>query len=1286
MTLRTRTLVALFVVLPNADLAAAPSATAVRAEGALELDGSLDEPAWAQAAWSSGFRDASNASTNAGVAAVQTRFKVLFDASALMVGVECDEPNPAGIVAQATAHDGNVWADDCVEVFFDPAGEGRYYHHFVVNSRGAWYDDYSADYGLVHGKLWDCAIETAAVVQTEARRWSVEVRIPFAGLQLPDEPASTWRWNVAHERYAGGAQELSSWSPLKGNFHQPRLFGTLGGIEVDFDPFALRLGPPGATISGAGSGIRQVQISLPVEESGGRPRKLAGSLELFGQPATRVTSEPLDLPAGAKGEVTFPALQVRDSLADALCLVALRDAESGSLLRSAVIGISTEYRPLTLTVLRPVYRNCIFATESLKQLEFRIALADDIAPRTVSLRYGLRADGGKEAGRGSAKPDALSGGLSLDVARLPVGRYVLSAEAVDADGKAIATAEETIRKLPPPPAGNEVRIDEHRRILVNGKPWLGIGWYGNIPTEDPRADVVALQNVQTPVVITYPDAAPIRDAFNQHGVYSIASMENGRLLYTFELWKQKDSPIPDELKRLSAPSEEMKGYVRKLIEAVRGEPGLVGYYIADEPEINEARSDYLEALYKLLAEEDPYHPVVVTNDTLDGIITHGYKCADILNPDPYSPEFDYVPNFCKRVLQVASRGKATMVTLWHSSSQAHTTADYGTAPPYPYRVFRNQYLSSICYGAVGFTAYTTSFFMPEVEYRYGLPYVWRELRFLEKAVLSPPPAEELRVESTAEMGRWIRDVDGRVYLIVTNHKPGDRRARISHPLLAKLSRLAVVSENREVEVKGGAFSDEFKEGDAHVYTTDPAGVGFATTEEVTAELADREKATVKEGNLLHWRRGTRAAASPGYYAPWFDQYYYYAVNGITDDLGWYCSHWDGKSAWLELTLKQPSPIGRVVIYSPNLADYELQLTGPDGSKRVARIAGNERSPIEHTFRPAPTCLKLRLTAFAARPGAKPDRPLVSEIEAYAEPGAGEVTPLIEAAAPEPAPAIPFRLEGEPNALWADDFTQFEFAEKYNWDGKDTKWVLNPTDLRARPRPGGGVALASTAAVGYAGMSHLFPYDPACRFFQVKLSGIEGEGYRFASVSFGDSSGKPGYRGAVNTNRPGIYTVDTYAIHPSYADGSARGCFVVVGAAGSAKERAGPEFTFDWLRLVRRPTDGLVVTMADGSPLPEELKQGDELLLYLDLAERATDATVEVMTGSAYSPLAVNGEPYVQLVKAGQGDGREWAAKVKLGADTGTFDQKANGYPTVFRARISGGAIGETYASAFVSFR
>jgi hypothetical protein len=211
------------------------------------------------------------------------------------------------------------------------------------------------------------------------------------------------------------------------------------------------------------------------------------------------------------------------------------------------------------------------------------------------------------------------------------------------------------------------------------------------------------------------------------------------------------------------------------------------------------------------------------------------------------------------------------------------------------------------------------------------------------------------------------------------------------------------------------------------------------------------------------------------------------------------------------------------------------------------------------------------------------------------------------------------------------------------------------------------------------MSHILPYDAAYRFFQVKIGAIEGKGYRFVNVNFGSSSGAPGYRPSINTSRPGIYTVDTHYIHDSFRTGTAKDCFVTtyLGAI---------QCTFDWMRLVRRPLDGLAVTRADGSPLPGTLKQGDELLFQLVLERPATDAVVDVMVDSMYSPLQINGEPYVQLAKVGVKDGREWAGRVKLGPGTGKFDQAKAGYPVVFRAVLSGGDLRETFATACVDFQ
>ncbi len=1263
-------------------------------EGDIAIDGNLGDAAWTKAEWQTDFVSASAAAEAAGdpqPVPVQTRFKVLYDQDAVYVGIECDEPAIEKLKASYGGHDQDVYVDDCVEVFLDPAGDGRYYHHFAINSRGAWFDDYGADYGLVHVKLWDIPLQTGASVDTAAKVWRVEVRVPLAGLQLKADAGSVWLWNVTRERYTGGTQELSTWTPLKGNFHQPQLYGKLNGMPADYSRFAVTLGEPKVTVSGGAGTTSDVELAVPVTNDSQETRTLQVAAELFLQPATAVQAEAVELAPGVTETIALPALKVARDQTGAPVQVTVTDTVTGVPAKIVVKRPDTEYRPLTVDILQPVYRNCIYATESVSAIVFRARLAPDVAGRAQRVTYSLLTEAGGQALPGAAGEVTLAqlgGDLTLPAQDLPEGRYTLAVRAVDAAGQTVAETATIIRKLPPAP-GVEVRVDDKGNVLVNGEPRMFIGWYGDVPTDDPRPEVIALQDLQTPVV-TGPkpeEIAAIHQRFAERGIYSIVSIEPGRLYYAFELWRQPGNTVPEEIKKLSAPSEECVGYLRQLTEALRSEPGVLGYYLADEPEINDARSDYLEAVYRLMQELDPYRPVMITNDTLDGIVTHGYKACDILSPDPYSPAWEYVPNFLKRCHEVRRRGQAIMLTPWTASGQTHFNVEYGTAPPYRYEVMRHQHLVALAMGAKGFTGYTSAFFLPEPRLRYGLPRIWSEIRFLEPAAANPqaPP----QVQADSEMIAWAGEAGGNAYLIVANLKAGERTATVSHPLLADVNQLFVVSEGREVAVRDGDFTDHFVEGAVHVYTTDPEGRKLPTTAEVLAEIARAEAEATRPGNLLHVSRGVRARASTGHYAPWFEQYYYYAINGIPDDLGWNLSHTDQPS-WLELTLPREESVGRVVIYTPNLKDYDLLLQAADGTVQVAEVRGNDLPLVETRFaEPVPT-LKLRVLARASTEGPGTARAIVREIEAYADPGEGPTTPLRrqESSTQAPTLVLPAETAGEP-VLWREDFRAFEFNEQLYFDDRDTKWVLKPAALQMQPRPEGGAVVRCVSAEGWGGMSRFIPYDPAYRYLQASISDITGEGYKWALLNIGDSSGKPGFRSGIHTNRPSIYTLDTHYVNPAFAEGTMKRAYLTLSTAGSTRKEdgsvtPGPAITFDWLQLVRRPVDGLAVTLADGSPLPEVLKQGHELVFRLFLQEPALDATLEVSGNHTYSPIPINGQSSLQLVRMGAGDGREWGAQVKLGEGTGTFDG-TQGYPVFFRAVITGGAIKDTYAVAAVKF-
>ena len=965
-----------------------PWARARQVTGPIIVDGKLDEPIWAKGPWNSCFSVVSAEPVEKGQARVQTRFKVLHDDEALYVGVACDEPDLDGLKANASFHDGAVWGDDCIELFFDPGKVGRYYHHLIINSQGTVFDAYAADFGLVHGKLWNCAFESKGATDTARKQWALEVRIPFASMKLGEKPGNAWLFNLTRERYAGGKQELSSWTTFaKGGFHNPKRFGTLVGLQVDFSRFRLAVGEPQVSIARDAGGVRTMEMTVRVTNETGRPIEVVASASHFGKPKTRVRAEPVKLAAGGKAEIALPRLAVRAALKRSHVLLSFTDPSGRHVYTNLVKDLSVEYRPIAIELLRPAYRHNIYATEKLTDLEFRLRLIPDTRRPGNTVSYALADAGGKVVGQGEARAEAAAKTVTLGVADLPFGTYRLAASVRDANGKALHATATAIRKLPPPKAGTEVRIDEHRNVLIDGKPFLGIGWYGGVSTDDPRPGVVALQNLETPKVIAMepePKLDACRERFARYGIRSIVDISNGRIYYSFNLWRadrrELGKQIQGEIKERSAPSPQMADMMTRLIHAVKGEPWLLGYYISDEPEIHNFRSDYLENQYKLAAQLDPYHPVLVTNDTIDGIVTHGVKVADILGPDPYRPDYDYVPNFLRKVLEVGRRGKATFVTLWHSAGDTHFAREYGTARPYPYRVFRNQYLASVAYGVKGFVAYTSAFFLPEPDYYVGLPCVWRELRFLEQAMMAPEPAEPLTVEAPTDMGTWVRKVGGHLYLVVVNHKPGAKDARVASPLLLGVGKLLVASEGREVAVANGCFADHFQEGAARIYTTNPEAARLKTTRAVEAEIEAAKKGAARPGNLLHLSRGVHLRAAKGFYAPWFHQYFYYAVNGVTIDKGWTVHSGANTPSWLEILLPDEAEIARFVLYTPNFRDYTIEAWDADRWVKVVDVKGNTQTRVEHVLEKKVTCIKIRVTVTAAREG----RPALSEIEAYAK--------------------------------------------------------------------------------------------------------------------------------------------------------------------------------------------------------------------------------------------------------------------------------------------------------------
>ncbi len=232
-----------------------------------EIDGTVGRQEWGQAAVLSEFV------TLGGESRVQlpTTVYVGYTEQALYVGATLFDPNPQQLRREVTQRDGEVWRDDCLELFVDTAGQRQNYAHLAVNALGTKYDSY--DRVVTEDFQW----EAAATIHDNG--WSVEIQLPFAN-QVAPQPGDEWIVEVA--RNAARADVLSSWGCHNKSFYEPENFGTLifGGrpcrVTID-DLGAMWLGQNNAFIS-----VRPL-YELPAAEESESPQTTKLNVRVMGR-------------------------------------------------------------------------------------------------------------------------------------------------------------------------------------------------------------------------------------------------------------------------------------------------------------------------------------------------------------------------------------------------------------------------------------------------------------------------------------------------------------------------------------------------------------------------------------------------------------------------------------------------------------------------------------------------------------------------------------------------------------------------------------------------------------------------------------------------------------------------------------------------------------------------------------------------------------------------------------------------------------------------------------------
>ena len=199
-------------------LAESQTIEAIKFHTSPTIDGKLDDECWQRVPAVDAFKIAELET------AVPNKTEVFlgYDDEALYIGFHCAQEE-ASIIANQTRRDGSFQYEDHVAVYLDTHHDRRRSYCFAVNLLGIQRDEKQGDLG------WDGEWFAAAMV--EASMWSVEMKIPFDMLDLPQSEKQTWGLNLVRRHQSH--DRTSIWADTGVNVSDANQFGTLTNLEFN---------------------------------------------------------------------------------------------------------------------------------------------------------------------------------------------------------------------------------------------------------------------------------------------------------------------------------------------------------------------------------------------------------------------------------------------------------------------------------------------------------------------------------------------------------------------------------------------------------------------------------------------------------------------------------------------------------------------------------------------------------------------------------------------------------------------------------------------------------------------------------------------------------------------------------------------------------------------------------------------------------------------------------------------------------------------------------------------
>ena len=773
------------------------------------LEGLRGDPAGAAAAdvpWQTGFVRVKSDKPATG----STRFKVFHDGDWLYVAVDCEEPENAARLSalQRRNHDNVMIArEECIEINLSPGVAGDTFYKIVVRPTGdvADYlcvDDNTGNEAYVCDAKWQSGA-TAKTAVSE-RGWTAEVAIPVGPLYKGVADACqkggakgdfVGLFSIGRTRLPGKRAEWSIWPASAKGFCYPKSFAKAAVLGIDPLRHAWELNLNSADTAPAAGALAVTAKATAVNRTGdyrlaearaylvdvNGKTVASGAAPASGMPSDRLQPVSITLGGAKKGLATLH--------------FELYSAE-GRLEAQTISEVVVEYEPIKIVLAKPCYRDCVFDSMKLNEIEGVVILEEGVGrPLAVTL-----------SGEGTDEKVEFATAAATNSFRFPFAGKAKGDYFIRAGG-----AVKRVRNLPF--QDGEIWIDEDGAMRRNGEKFMPFGWFSDQYTEDyPGLTIAQMYDGHVRDVQFMRKQCDRAGALKRGFVASPAITEpDGRKLF--------------DTKALQGPfTAGQRESIRRFAEAVKDHPWFCAYYLCDEPEGRDLNAEWFKQEREFLAEIDPYHPTMMLNYSIEGTIRYSIAGAEVNCPDAYPYYFtDGTTRAPRRVTYDKAKAASTHAQCAWLAPQLFDwpTKEPGKVACGPgFDEIREQALLAFAGDARGLLWYSRySYGGAFTEHmRHGPRLLLEELLETRDVFLAPTREGELRATSTGPdktLVAALKRFGGETLVIAVN--TSDREVAATFRGAGLPSKMHPNGVAAAIPVAGGKFTDVLKKFEAKVY-------------------------------------------------------------------------------------------------------------------------------------------------------------------------------------------------------------------------------------------------------------------------------------------------------------------------------------------------------------------------------------------------------------------------------------------------------------------------------------